>query len=97
MGISAHPERLRHLKTYHMDDIVEILEDRLNKSEGELAQIHTSPPSAVSKLALVYSIMQRLQVTTVNYMGTNGGSTSAPADIDLTIRTPCVLENIVFK
>ena len=43
MGISAHPERLRHLKTYHMDDIVEILEDRLNKSEGELAQIHTPP------------------------------------------------------
>lgn len=77
IGISAHPEQLRTLKTYHLNDILEILEERLNKDDSELAEIHQSPSSAVSELALVYSIMQKLNVSSVNYIRTLSGSTSA--------------------
>jgi exopolyphosphatase/guanosine-5'-triphosphate,3'-diphosphate pyrophosphatase len=77
IGISAHPEKLRDLKTYHSNDIIEILKERLNKNDNELAKIHKSPPSAISELALVYSIMHKLNVLSVNYIRTSSGSTSA--------------------
>lgn len=77
IGISAHPEKLRNLKTYHLNDIIEILEERLNKNDNELAKIHRSPPSAVSELALVHSIMHKLNVSSVDYIRTSSGSTSA--------------------
>jgi exopolyphosphatase/guanosine-5'-triphosphate,3'-diphosphate pyrophosphatase len=77
IGISAHPEKLRNLKTYHLNDVVEILEERLDKNDSELAKIHNSPPSAVSELALVCSIMHKLNVSSVNYIRTSSGSTSA--------------------
>lgn len=76
IGISAHPEKLRNLKTYYLKDIIEILEDRLDKDDCELAKIHNSPPSAVSELALVYSVMHKLNVSSVNYILTSSGSTS---------------------
>lgn len=77
IGISAHPEKLRILKTYHLNDIVKLLEERLNKNDSELANIHNSPPIAVSELALVHSIMHKLNVSSVNYIRTSSGSTSA--------------------
>lgn len=77
IGISAHPEKLRNLKTYHLYDIIEFLEERLNKNDSELAKIHNSPPTAVSELALVYTIMNKLNVSSVNYIRTSSGSTSA--------------------
>ncbi len=77
IGISAHPEKLRNLSTYHLENIHNALEERLNKGDAELAASHKSPNSAVSELALVYSIMQKLQISTVNYIRTNGGATSA--------------------
>ena len=77
IGISAHPGKLRNVKAYHSTDIVIVLEERLNKSDSELAEIHKSPTYAISELALVYSIMQKLDVRTVNYVRTISGSSSA--------------------
>ncbi len=77
IGISAHPERLRTLGTYHLHDIAEILAERLDKDDSELARIHKSPPSAISELALVYCIMHKLNISSVNYIPTSSGSTSA--------------------
>lgn len=77
IGISAHPEKLRNLNTYHLNDITALLEERLNKNDSELAEIHNTPPSAISELALVYSIMQKLDVSSVNYIRTASGSTTA--------------------
>jgi exopolyphosphatase / guanosine-5'-triphosphate,3'-diphosphate pyrophosphatase len=76
IGIATHPTQLRDLKTYHIEDICKVLQERLDKSDNELAQTHNSPPSAVSELVLVYSIIQKLQATSVNYIRTLSGSTS---------------------
>lgn len=76
IGIGAHPEKLRNLKTYHLNDVIEIIEERLNKNDSELEKIHNSPSSAVSELALVYSIMHKLNVSSLNYIRTSSGSTS---------------------
>lgn len=77
IGISAHPEKLRLLKTYRLDDLFELLEERLNKSDNDLTHTHRSPATAVSELALVCSIMHKLNVDTVHYKRTTSGSTSA--------------------
>lgn len=77
IGISAHPEKLRNLNTYHLNDITDLLEERLNKNDSELSEIHKTPPSAISELALVYSIMHKLDVSSVNYIRTASGSTTA--------------------
>lgn len=77
IGMSAHPEKLRNLKTYHMADVDEALSERLNKSDEELTNFHKAPIYALSELALVYSVMKKLDVVTVNYIRTNSGFTSA--------------------
>ncbi len=77
IGVSAHPEKLRSLKVYHTKDIIENLEERLNKNDTELGEIHEAPTSAVSELALVYTIMQKLDISSVNYIRMSSGSTSA--------------------
>lgn len=77
IGMSAHPEKLRSFKTYHLSNILEIVEERLDKTDSELAKIHAAPTSAVTELILVYSIMQKLKVSSVYYIRTASGSTSA--------------------
>lgn len=77
IGMSAHPKKLRNLKTYHLNDVLAFLEERLDKSDLELAQIHDSPPSAITELVLIYSIMRKLDISSVNYIRTSSGSTSA--------------------
>lgn len=77
IGMAAHPERLRSLKTYERNHVIEVLEERLNKCDQELAQVHSSPASALSELVLVYSIMNKLEVFSVDYIRTSSGSTSA--------------------
>jgi exopolyphosphatase / guanosine-5'-triphosphate,3'-diphosphate pyrophosphatase len=76
MGISGHPKQLRTLKTYHIKDIGPLLKDRLDKTDEELAKIHGSPDSAVSELALIYSVMRKLSIPSVTYRDTISGSTS---------------------
>jgi exopolyphosphatase/guanosine-5'-triphosphate,3'-diphosphate pyrophosphatase len=77
IGISAHPEKLRKLKTYDVNDVKELSRQCLYRKDSELAQEHTSPQLAVSELALVYSIMHKLNASIVNYMSTTSGSSSA--------------------
>lgn len=77
IGIGNHPEQLRSLKAYFVDDVTKVLKERLNKSDEELAKIHSAPVSAVSELVLVYSVMNKLNITSVNYNRTSSGSTTA--------------------
>lgn len=76
IGISAHPEKLRTLDHYYKKDVLELLRVRLNKSDKELAVIHNSPSSAISELLLIYSVMDKLGISTVKYIATKSGSTS---------------------
>jgi len=77
IGISAHPERLRVLKNYKINDVIDLLEKRLNKTDTELASTHNMPTTAVTELAIVYSIMHKLNIYSVNYIRTSSGSSSA--------------------
>lgn len=77
IGISAHPEKLRSLNTYHTQDVMENLRERITKNDSELSLIHGSPSIAVTELALIQSIMNKLDVSTVDYIRTSSGSTSA--------------------
>lgn len=76
VGLSAHPEDLRVLNTYRKSDILHLLEIRLGKTDQELLEIHNSPPSAISELALIYSVMEKLEIEKVNYIRTQGGTSS---------------------
>jgi exopolyphosphatase / guanosine-5'-triphosphate,3'-diphosphate pyrophosphatase len=77
IGISGHPGQLRELKQYHRADVLPILKQRLNQSDEELAKTHKTPTSAVSELALIYTVMQKLDIPSVKYADTISGSTSA--------------------
>lgn len=77
IGLAAHPEKLRILNSYGVDDILNLLEQRINKSDIELQPLHPTPMYAISELALVYSIMKKLQVSRTDYLNTQSGSTSA--------------------
>lgn len=77
VGISAHPERLRQLKTYDKEDVLALLTERLNKTDEDLANLHKAPVFAVSELVLIYSIMEKLGIETVDYIRTSSGATSA--------------------
>jgi len=74
VGISAHPEQLRSLKQYQIDHVEKILTGRLNKKDEQID--HKTPALAISELALVYSIMHKLQINDVSYIRTKSGSTS---------------------
>lgn len=76
IGMAAHPKKFHDLRTYHLGDVLENLEERLNKSDAELANINNPPATGVTELALVYSVMHKFDVTSVNYMRTSSGSTS---------------------
>lgn len=77
IGLSAHPEKLRSLGFYQKSDLLKLLRERLDKNDDELAEIHDAPRTAVSELALIYAVMQKLQVEGVNYIRTQSGTTSA--------------------
>lgn len=77
VGISAHPEKLRLFKTYCKEGVLALVEEHLNKSDAELADQLRAPVFAVSDLVLVYSIMEKLGIESVDYIRTSSGATSA--------------------
>lgn len=77
VGMGAHPPKLREQGLYTANDLIDLKNNRLDKTDLELQSQHGSPSQAVTELTLVYSIMRKLDWYSVYYFITNGGTCSA--------------------
>lgn len=76
IAVSGHPEKLRVLGTYRDEDLLQLLSERLGKTDEELSLTVAQPRSAVSELILIHTLMEMMDVHQVNYVATKSGSTS---------------------
>lgn len=76
IGMDSHPLKLRNLSSYTTNDVLRFLQERLNKNDEELLQVHHNPPYAVTELVLISGIMSKLGVNKVQYVSTRSGSSS---------------------
>lgn len=88
IGMAAHPLLLRELKTYCLSDIYKLLNTYLGKTDEEILNINKTPTMALTDLALITSILQKLNSSSVKYMRTSSGSTSGVLIMDKFWKAP---------
>lgn len=76
IGVCAHPKQLTKLGSYSQNDVIKARDNLLHKTDQELAKSHTDPSFAITDLALIYHIMQVLDIHRALYLDVFAGSTS---------------------
>lgn len=73
IGVGGHPPALREKGLYNKQDLLDLLQSRLNKKDEELSAKIAAPSLGIVELVLVYGLMENIHADTINYVITKGG------------------------